>query len=171
MSRFVGVRKFLGKDLADVLRFLRVDLGKSMDDLFTVIRNATLFNTYKEKLYETPQSLPASGTTFEVFSIDLEPGDWDLVGTMYVNWSGIVMTGYEAWISDESLSVVGAILGYSHAVADFTRSARTLIVHRRVQNTEPVRLYMCAYATYGTGSPTYQASLIARGYGKGVNTI
>lgn len=182
-EKFIELRKFSGKTLDDVLKYLKVDLSKSLHDAFSLLAQ----KRKDQRIYAIQKSgdLTASATNFNFAQLTLPKGKFHLTAALAYDGtgSGDEFTLSRAWLTRTLLTSAipgDAVAGYNLAVIDpatRTDSGGDLVDHGYDQLTlhahwyldlkETAVVYLQGRATFSGGGatdPTYSASMVANGY-------
>lgn len=172
--KLVGLKRFQGRDLADVLRYLRGDLPRSFLDLTTVLQIPRRVPTI-EAVHNTDlvSSWSGSATPQELTKLDLQPGKWHLYGTATYSQGSTshTFTAASLWLTKSPIAMVpqDALLGYNYSVLQIDTGDDDIVslsCQWVIDLAQRTTISLQGQATYsgGASAPKYRCALVAHGY-------
>jgi hypothetical protein len=170
--RLSEVRKFSGYNLQDVLRFLKVDLSRGLQDLFAILNQKQKTQIFRQAVIRSGDML-GSGTTTPMLELTLPKGSFHIVGTCSFddNGTSAATTIARIWITRDNGTTLPdeAIRGYNYNRLDLASGSAydvPVMAQWLLELTAETTIYMMGRATYsgGSGAPNFQAAMVAHGY-------
>jgi hypothetical protein len=126
--KLIGLRKFQGRSLDDVVKYLRVDVSKTFEDLFTVLLSPDSRDIAKTfTLGPTPWATSSAIGIVGTFS--LGPGDWLISGQAKIDT-------FASTVTSQPGSALVALSGIDQLVEGQIASLENIAINAGANGTD-----------------------------------
>jgi hypothetical protein len=168
----IELRRFTGRTLDEVTRYLSVDVSKSFADLFAQLTLPRRVPAVHQRT-GSDVSVSGSGVAARLLTIELPKGSWHITAQVYAVKATATLGALDIWLTQQPAAGGGspagdAVAGYNRARVDDDDSVHlnfSLSCHWYLELQAPKTIHLAGKADYGSGTaPTLTGSIVAHGY-------